>query len=258
MAEDPLAEHDVALVRAANPSVLTLTGTNTWVVGREPCWVIDPGPLLEEHLAAILGVAELRGGIGGIAVTHDHGDHAEAAPELAVRAGGVPVAAQRFAGRSVDLTDGQTFGPLRAIAVPGHAPDHLCLAAGAVGFSGDAVLGEGSVFIAPDPGALRGYLEGLTRLQAEDFALLAPGHGPVITDPAARLDECLRHRLERERRLVAALDAGHRTVAALLETVWDDVPEGLRPVAAVTLVAHLDKLAEEGRLPEDVQRPDWA
>jgi glyoxylase-like metal-dependent hydrolase (beta-lactamase superfamily II) len=258
MADALLAAHDVALVRAPNPSPLTLGGTNTWIVGRDPCWVIDPGPALEEHLVAVLAAAEPRGGIGGIALTHEHGDHAEAASELALRSGDAPVAARRYAGRTITLTDGEAFGPLRAIAVPGHAPDHLCFAAGSVGFSGDAVLGEGSVFIAPDPGALRGYLEGLTRLRSEGFALLAPGHGSVVTDPSQRLDEYIAHRLERERRLLAALDAGHRTVAAILETAWDDVPESLRPVAAVTLVAHLDKLSEEGRLPEGVQRPDWA
>ena len=122
-------------------------------------------------------------------------------------------------------------------------------------FTGDAVLGEGSVFIAPDPGALRGYLAALRRLRAMDLALLCPGHGPVVEDPAAKLDEYLAHRLDRERRVIAALDAGARTVDELLDAAWADAPAVLRPAAAVTLAAHLDKLEEEGRLPEGVERP---
>ncbi|MCW2984640.1 MAG: beta-lactamase domain protein, partial [Conexibacter sp.] len=73
-----LAAHDVALVRAGNPSPLTLTGTNTWLVGRDPCWVVDPGPALEAHVAAVLAAAGARGGVGGVALTHDHADHAGA------------------------------------------------------------------------------------------------------------------------------------------------------------------------------------
>jgi len=76
---DALQRRDIALVPAANPGAFTLTGTNTWVVGRDPCWIVDPGPALDAHVAAVLAEARRRGGIGGIALTHDHGDHADAA-----------------------------------------------------------------------------------------------------------------------------------------------------------------------------------
>jgi glyoxylase-like metal-dependent hydrolase (beta-lactamase superfamily II) len=255
MAELPAA-HDVALVRADNPGPLTLTGTNTWLAGHDPCWVVDPGPPLDEHVAAVLAAGEARGGIAGIALTHHHGDHSGAADALAQAAGGVPVFAARHAGATV-IGDGSGVGPLEAIAVPGHAPDHLCFAFGTACFTGDAVLGEGSVFIAPDPGALRGYLAGLQRLRDRGFAVLLPGHGPPVTDADARLAGYAAHRLERERRLVAALEAGARRVDALLDAAWADVPPELRLAATVTLVAHLDKLQEEGRLPDGVQRPEW-
>jgi glyoxylase-like metal-dependent hydrolase (beta-lactamase superfamily II) len=257
MSGGALAGHDVAVVRADNPSPLTLSGTNTWLAGRDPAWVVDPGPPLEAHLAAIMAEGERRGGIGGIALTHDHPDHAEATATLAARAGGVPVAAARWPGATIRLGAGgvEAAGPLRAIPVPGHAPDHVCLAFGDVCFTGDAVLGEGSVFLAPDPGALRGYLDGLARLRAEGFALLLPGHGPPVGDPAAKLDEYVRHRLDRERALVGALAGGRRTVEELLDAAWADVPAQLRPVAAVTLATHLDKLDEEGGLPDGVERP---
>ncbi|HMJ32374.1 MAG TPA: MBL fold metallo-hydrolase [Baekduia sp.] len=253
---DLLAAHDVALVRAGNPGLLTLSGTNTWLVGHDPCWVIDPGPLLEEHVAAVLAAGRQRGGIAGIALTHHHGDHADAADELARRAGGAPVSAARHAGAQ-PIGEGGAVGPLRAIALPGHAPDHLCFALGTACFTGDAVLGEGSVFIAPDPGALRGYLAGLERLRERGFAVLLPGHGPPVTDVDARLAGYLAHRRDRERRLLAALDAGARSTDALLDAAWDDVPDQLRLAATVTLAAHLDKLEEEGRLPDGVQRPRW-
>jgi glyoxylase-like metal-dependent hydrolase (beta-lactamase superfamily II) len=246
---------DVGLITADNPGPFTLRGTNTWLVGRDPCFVIDPGPLAQAHLERVLSDARDRGGIGGIAVTHDHLDHVEAVDELRRRAGGVPVAAVRYERADVRLQDGEKFGPLRAIATPGHASDHLAYVAGHVCFSGDAVLGEGSVFVYPEPGALRGYLSALRRLRVMGLRVICPGHGPVVLDAPAKLDEYIAHRLERERRLVAALDSGLRTADELLDRVWSDVPAALRSAATVTLAAHLDKLDEEGRLPEGVERP---
>jgi glyoxylase-like metal-dependent hydrolase (beta-lactamase superfamily II) len=234
---------DVGLVTADNPGPFTLRGTNTWLVGRDPCWVVDPGPLLEDHQRAVLAEAERRGGVGGIAVTHSHPDHVGGLDAFRGLAGSPPVA-----------RDGE-LGPLRAVPTPGHAPDHVSWLAGPVCFTGDAVLGEGSVFIWPDPGALRGYLAGLERLRGTGLELLAPGHGPPVADPDAKLAEYIAHRLDRERRLVEALKAGARTVDDLLDRAWSDVPAPLRPAAAVTLAAHLDKLEEEGRLPADVERP---
>jgi glyoxylase-like metal-dependent hydrolase (beta-lactamase superfamily II) len=250
---------DLVGIRANNPSPLTLSGTNSWIVGRNPAWLVDPGPSLPDHRAALAQEIEQRGGLGGVALTHDHHDHAEGVPELLAMFDRVPLAGARGA-VDVTLNDGDRFGPLEVIATPGHAPDHLAFIFGQVAFSGDAVLGEGSVFIAPDPGALRGYLDGLTRLKARAPQLICPGHGPLVTDPIAKLDSYIEHRLEREGKLVEALDSGERSVEGLLDAAWADVPTFLRPVAAITLAAHLDKLAEEGRLPEGVERPaipDW-
>src|SRR4051812_46758514 len=124
-----LADHAIARLRADNPGPYTLDGTNTWVVGRDPAWVVDPGPALEEHLDAVTAEVEGRGGAGGIALTHDHEDHVEGVPALRERLGDPPVAAARYPADTV-LGDGATFGPLRAIAIPGHADDHLAFAAG--------------------------------------------------------------------------------------------------------------------------------
>ena len=230
----------VLRVRAENPSPLTLDGTNSYVVGG---WVIDPGPADDRHLSALLDAAG--GRLEGIVLTHGHSDHAEGAEPLAALAGGVEI---------VRPGDGARVGPFEAIATPGHSADHVCLLAGRVLFSGDTVLGAGSVFIAPGEGSLSGYLRSLERLLELDLDCICPGHGPVVVDPRAKLREYIDHRLDRERRLIEALGSGARSRDALLDLAWADAPEHLRFAAALTLEAHLEKLDEEGRLPPDVER----
>jgi len=252
---DALAANDIQQITADNASPYTLQGTNTWLVGREPCWVVDPGPAMDAHRERILFDARERGGIGGIALTHDHADHAEGIESLrAAAGGGIPVGASRHAA-DVALADGDTFGPLTVVATPGHAPDHLAFVSGTACFTGDAVLGEGSVFVAPDPGSLRGYLAALERLRGMGLEILCPGHGPLVLDANGKLDDYLAHRRDRERRLEQALAAGLRTTDELLDRVWSDAPAALRGAATVTLAAHLDKLDDEGRLPDGVERP---
>ena len=233
-----LADHGIALVRARNPGPLTLSGTNAWLVDR---WIVDPGPALDEHLDAVAAEAARRGGAEGIAITHDHADHVEGLDGLLARVGDVPVVSARRG-----AADGDLAGPLRVFALPGHSDDHLAFVAGRAAFSGDAVLGEGSVFVSAD---LAGYLDGLRRLRDLDLAVLCPGHGDPIWDVSAKLDEYIAHRLDRERRLLTALDRGLSTEDELLDAAWDDAPEQLRPVAAISLRAHLEKLRAEGRAP---------
>ena len=155
------------------------------------------------------------------------------------------------------LRDGDEFGPLEAVATPGHAPDHLAFVLGTVAFTGDAVLGEGSVFIAPDPGALAGYLDGLARPAAPAiWRVLCPG--PRTAGARPRRQARRVPRPPARPRAPAAGGAARRAsgrVDELLDDVWDDAPAALRPAATVTLAAHLDKLADEGRLPAGVERP---
>jgi glyoxylase-like metal-dependent hydrolase (beta-lactamase superfamily II) len=234
-----IAAFGVALVRAANPGPYTLTGTNTWLYGRDPAWVVDPGPALDAHLDAVAAAVAARGGAGGIVVTHAHDDHAGGIDGLRERVGrDVPLL--------VSAADGEALGPLRALALPGHSDDHVVFVAARTAFTGDAVLGEGSVFVT---GGLAGYLEGLRRLRALDLALICPGHGPPVWDVRGKLDAYIEHRLDRERRLLAALERGLRTESELLDAAWSDAPAALRPAAAVTLRAHMEKLREEGRVP---------
>jgi glyoxylase-like metal-dependent hydrolase (beta-lactamase superfamily II) len=226
----------IVRVRAPNPSPLTLDGTNTYVLGG---WVVDPGPDDEGHLHAVRRAAGEE--IEGVVLTHRHADHAEGAHRL---------------GATVTLpSDGQSLGPFDALATPGHSPDSVCLVAGGACFTGDTVLGSGSVFIAPGEGSLSAYLASLRRLRELELDVLCPGHGPYVRDPAGKLDEYISHRLEREARLVDALEAGLRTRDELLDSAWSDAPTELRGFAALSLASHLEKLAEEGRLPEGVGGP---
>ena len=251
---DLLASHDILCVRAPNPGPLTLSGTNTWLVERGPTWVVDPGPADEAHVERVLAAIAARGGLGGIALTHDHHDHSGAVAALLAKRP-APLAAGG-AGADVALGADARFGPFTAVPTPGHAPDHFALIARGACFTGDSVLGEGSVFISAHAGALAGYLAALEALRRrEDFDVLCPGHGPVVWEAHAKLTEYLEHRADRERRLKAALAQGARTVAEMLAAAWPEVAPQLRAAASITLAAHLDKLDEEGLLPEGVERP---
>jgi glyoxylase-like metal-dependent hydrolase (beta-lactamase superfamily II) len=219
---------------------MTLEGTNTYLYGSDPCVVIDPGSEDPAHLEAIRAAAAERGGIGLVLLTHSHGDHTAGAEEL---------------GAEVILpAGGEVHGGLRVLATPGHAEDHVSfIAAGGVCFSGDLVLGLGSTIVPPGGNSLAAFMDSLALLQEEALDLIAPGHGPWVTDPAAKLTEYVEHRLMRERRLLAALERGERSRAALLAIVWDDIPMELLPMAAMAMESHLEKLEGEGRLPGDLE-----
>lgn len=230
----------VVRVRADNPSPLTLDGTNTYVAAG---WVVDPGPDDPGHLDAVLRAAG--GSIDGIALTHAHPDHDEGVPSLAERAGGV---------RVVRPSGGDEAGPFSAIATPGHSEDHVCLLLGRICFSGDTVLGEGSVFVGYDGSSMSAYLDSLRRLRELDLEVICPGHGPFVWDPHAKIDEYIAHRLDRERRVLEAIESGAADRDEVLDRAWSDVDfeavPMLRFAAAATLEAHLRKLREEEQLPD--------
>jgi glyoxylase-like metal-dependent hydrolase (beta-lactamase superfamily II) len=236
----------VVRVRAPNPSPLTLDGTNSYVLER---WVVDPGPLIEDHFTAIERAAG-PGGIEGIVITHSHFDHDEGAPRLAERAGGVPIL--RPGGDEV-------AGPFTTVATPGHSSDHVSLLWKRACFTGDTVLGEGSVFVGAGDGSMAHYLESLRRLRQLDIETICPGHGPFVWDPRARIDESLEHRLDRELRILDALGEGASTLDEILDRAWRDTDISahplLREAARLTLEAHLVKLRDEGRLPPGAPQP---
>jgi len=220
---------------------MTLEGTNTYVVGRDSAWVVDPGPDDSGHLDAVRAEAEGRGGIGGVVLTHSHADHSAGVPGLGVE----PDSAG----------DGEGVGPFTVLATPGHAPDHVCLLLDRTCFTGDLILGQGSSYVPPDGGSLAAYIKSLERLREIDLELLLPGHGPPVDDPATKIAEYIEHRLDRERKLLAALADGERSRDRLLDAAWDDVPPELRGAAAQVMQAHLEKLEADGGLPDDLANP---
>lgn len=237
---DLAPEHpEIERILAPNSSAMTLEGTNTYLFGQDSCICIDPGPDDDGHIEAVRAAGEERGGIETVLLTHSHGDHADGAEKL-----GVEVIAP---------SHGTEHGGLRALATPGHAADHIVLfTADRVCFSGDLVLGQGSTFVPPDGGSLAAYMSSLEAVKREQPTLICPGHGPWVRDPAAKLDEYIEHRRMRENGLIAALDRGERSKAALLDEVWNDVPSELRPAAAIVMEAHLSKLEADGHLPPDL------
>jgi glyoxylase-like metal-dependent hydrolase (beta-lactamase superfamily II) len=258
--------HEIVRIRAPNPGPMTLTGTNTYVVGSSPAWVVDPGPAIESHIEEVRDVAGTRGGIGGVVLTHSHLDHNEGlrmlgAPLALGHADGFDDLAAMIGTGEVEapagLADerGVDVGPFRAFATPGHASDHVTYLLGSVCFCGDLVLGEGSTIVPPGSGggSLVAYMRSLELLAGLGASLLCPGHGPWITDPATRIAEYAAHRLERERVLLEALAAGRRSTEELLDAAWSDVPEAMRPAASLAMRAHLEKLEAEGRLPSDLE-----
>jgi glyoxylase-like metal-dependent hydrolase (beta-lactamase superfamily II) len=239
---------DITTVLAPNPGSYTGPGTNSYVLtARDEALIIDPGPEIDSHLAALRKAIEGRRPIG-IAVTHTHPDHAPAAnplaAELDVPAYG-PGPGPGFLADAV-LTDGDTVSigneEIQAIATPGHTPDHLCYLTGGALFTGDHIMG-GSTVVIED---LATYLESLRKLQQFRLDVIYPGHGPVIDDPQAVITDYINHRLDRERQILAAINGGAGTVIEIVDTVYVDLDPALRPAAAHSVGAHLRKLADEG------------
>jgi glyoxylase-like metal-dependent hydrolase (beta-lactamase superfamily II) len=232
---------DVERLTAPNPGPMTLEGTNTYVVGRDPAVVIDPGPDDARHVEAVRRAAAARGGVGAVLLTHDDADHLAGVELLGVE--------------PARPAEGEAVAGLTAIATPGHAAEHLCFLLGDACFCGDLILGEGSTIVGPRRmgGSLADYMESLRKLQRLELGVLYPGHGPEVHDPQAKIAEYIAHRQDREDRLAAALDRGERSREALLAEVWDDVPEQLRPAAAIAMEAQLEKLDDEGRMPPDIK-----
>lgn len=244
----------VRRILAPNPGIMTGPGTNTYLVGIDEVAVIDPGPDDDEHLEAIVGCGGDR--IRWILLTHTHPDHWPLAPRLKERTGAEILAYDSRDGLEVDreLRDGEivegTEFRLKALHTPGHASNHLCFWLEQENrlFSGDHVMQGSTVVIAPPDGDMAEYLEQLERVRPLRMKSIAPGHGDLIDEPKAKIDEYVTHRLAREAAIAGALKAaGTATVEELVTAVYTDVAEELHPIARWSVWAHLRKLAAEDR-----------
>jgi glyoxylase-like metal-dependent hydrolase (beta-lactamase superfamily II) len=247
----------VARVLAPNPSPMTLTGTNTYLIGRAEVAVVDPGPDLPEHVEAIVESLRLLGRPAVALVTHHHDDHLPAARRLRERLG-MPIAGHPDL-PSVDrpLTHEEELRlidvRIRALHTPGHTWDHVCyfLVEERAVFAGDLVAGTGSLVVGPGRGELAASLRSLTLLADLEPNVIYPGHGPVVADARVKLAEYIAHRADREGQVLAALGPGRKTIADLVEHIYVDVAPGLRDHAARNVQAYLFKLEDEGLVVQD-------
>lgn len=240
----------IELVRAPNPGPFTGPGTNSYVIASAgEALVLDPGPVIEEHLAAIR-VALTGLSPAGVVVTHTHPDHAPAANGLG-RDLDVPVygfaAGDDFMPTSV-LEDGTPieFGEDRLISVhtPGHTADHVCFRLGEYLFTGDHIMG-GSTVVIEDAAA---YMASLEKVAALDLAHLYPGHGPELPEARDVIAEYIAHRVEREAQIVAALRAGAARIGDVIDVVYAGIDPVLRGAATFQVHTQLVKLRDEGRV----------
>ena len=263
-------------VRAPNPSPMTHTGTNSYLVGEGALAVIDPGPDLDDHLAALLEALRPGERITHILVTHAHVDHAPLARRLADRTG-APVLAYGGAtsGRSArmqalaesglagggegldhgfrpdrTLADGDRIEgdgwSLEALWTPGHLGGHLCFAFGDTLFTGDHVMGWASSLVSPPDGDLTAFMASCRRLARRRDRIYLPGHGDPVEDPAERLAWLISHRESRESAILAALSEGPKTISEITTQVYADTPTPLRPAAERNVFAHLLDLTGRG------------
>lgn len=249
------------VVRAENPSPMTLDGTRTFIVGDREMVVIDPGPADADHLANLVE-ATSGGKVEAILLTHIHPDHAAGAPELANRTG-APIwrdlgSARHWPEIAADhwLADGNEFitdrGLLRAIATPGHSPDHHAFhwtsapdGADAV-FVGDLLMGEGdTTLVAAPEGDLAAYLRSLKTVRELQADRLLPAHGPTISDPAAAIERYMDHREERIEQVIRLVGRGAaRSAREMVKQIYGDALDpalaGAAEGSVRAILAYLD------------------
>lgn len=245
---------------APNPSMMTGPGTNTYLFGESEIAIVDPGPRLRVHIDDIC--EKLDAPIRWILVTHTHPDHSPGASLLAEKTGAQLLGMEAPDGKHQDssfhpdrvLADGDILETpefmLEALHTPGHASNHLCFRHDVTNWilTGDHVIEGSTVVINPPDGNMRQYIASLEKIKALAPAALLPGHGYRIREPIAAIDWIIDHRLEREGKVVAALEANpDLTARELVPHVYKDVSQKLYAWAERSLLAHLIKLEEEGR-----------
>lgn len=227
---------------APNPGPFTLDGTRTYLLGDSA--VLDPGPAIDSHIAAIAAAMPR---LKTIFVTHRHADHAPAAAPLKQRTGARIVAPLDDADHVV--RGGEIIDGLEVIATPGHTREHVCyLTAEGDLFTGDTILGAGTSAIFPPDGSMGEYIRSLQALRARNPKRIFPGHGPTRDDAVALIEEYIAHRLQREQQVLEALRGGATTIREMRHRIYPDLDPRLEGAAEVQITAHLIKLEEEGRV----------
>ena len=256
MTATQVTEH-ASFVLADNPGIMTLDGTNTWVLraGEGRAVVVDPGPADDDHLQAVLDAAG--GQVALVLFTHRHFDHTEALTRFADMTGATCRATDpEFCRAGEPLVDGERIEldglVIEVLATPGHTTDSTCfvLPDEKTLLSGDTILGRGTTVIAHPDGVLGPYLDSLALIREliEEGAVerILPGHGPVIDDPGPFVDYYLEHRAERLDQVRAAVAGGATTAREVVEVVYADVDPVLWGAAELSVAAQLDHLSAGG------------
>jgi len=204
--------------------------------------------------------------LSAVVVTHCHPDHFGGAPEISRRTGAellIPAGEtleEKLSTKWRRVEEGERInsplGELIVVHTPGHTSGHICLYLPSRGvlFTGDTVVGEGTTWVGPPDGDMKAYLHSLERLKELSARLILPGHGPPIKDPSSWIEQLIRHRLMRERQILAALEEGMATVEEIVNRVYSDLVPHLRPLASLTVRGHLEKLLREGRVTQRGER----
>ena len=244
---------------ADNPGIMTLQGTNQYIVGKDSAVVIDVALSSDGNMDGIIEQAEAMSvKIEKILLTHIHIDHCGGALALKKRTGaklGIHRSRAGYLGGEDFRYDDQDRilfdgGELQVLHTPGHESGHCCFyeSGDKVLFSGDNILGYGTAVIHPPDGNMTDYLRSLERLLEFNIDLILPGHGPLVGKPEAKIREYLRHRMMREKQVIDALRKGLNTIGDITQSIYVDVSAGLQRVAEFSVQAHLEKLIRDGRV----------
>ncbi|MFB6308754.1 MAG: MBL fold metallo-hydrolase [Haloarculaceae archaeon] len=253
---------DVTRVPVPTDTRAPVDWTCAYLLGSDPAVLVDPAAT-SDHLDAAVDDRT----VSAIAVTHHHPDHVGAVAHYADRTGatvycragrerlfrhaaGTPPDDSLRAGDALPADD----GTVTVLDTPGHAPEHIAFAAGTDVVTGDLVVADGSVVVGAPEGDMRAYLTSLRRLHARAPGCFLPAHGPVVDEPRAACARLIAHRLDRERRVRAAVRAGARTPDEILDQAYDRDLAGVRDLARATVIAHLEKLAVEATVEWDGSR----
>lgn len=263
--------HGVRRIIAPNPSAFTFTGTCTYIVGTGQVAIIDPGPDLPAHVAAVLDAVKGES-VTHVVITHTHRDHSPASRAILAATGALSVAEgphrparPLFIGEvnPLDASADTDFNPqirlgdgdvltgqgwtLEAITTPGHAANHLAFAyrEGNLVFSGDHVMGWATSIVAPPDGSMGDYIHSLEKLARRAERLYLPGHGPAITNADTFVQDYLAHRHAREAAILRGLDRCG-TIPDLVRGIYIGLDPRLFAAAALTVLAHLEHLVARG------------